>query len=277
MSSPWEKFFGPPPTESGSSTSNAEFGAKAFVNRPHFFDTNHGFEDVVVKTLLLDTIDSVEELRALKERIGKMDGAMQNYNMMWRMGGPSPFDSLYDKVDKRIEEVSPAKYKEPCPSSIEEVVNGFKMHNVTTNAMGFDSYLDMVKRWKAAEETPRMSDEKFAEYLDGGLCTDWSKMDENGESYGGPFYTAPEGSEERENAYDLTRKRNVDFLVGLPYPQHFIVYIACVVGCNSRQECVRYVNFVCEWTRRKMLAMAQSDNTNLESVQRPTPNENAAT
>jgi hypothetical protein len=99
----------------------------------------------------------------------------------------------------------------------------------------------------------QLSPERLKNWLDDACCSDWSKMDVHGEYYGG-FWAYPEGSVERENAWDLTRETNLNALCTLPYPSRAIMYFVRQ-GCNNRKESVAYVVFCCELLRRKMEQM----------------------
>lgn len=85
----------------------------------------------------------------------------------------------------------------------------------------------------------------FEDWLDSNLCSDWYKMDLEGESYGG-YYKFPEGSYEKENAYQLSGKKSIEKLLQLPYPRELIKWIINY-GCRTRCECYRFVKNVCIW------------------------------
>ena len=93
-----------------------------------------------------------------------------------------------------------------------------------------------------------MSDEEFIARSD--CCSDWYKQDRHGNCFGG-FWEYPEGSYQHENARQLSYDDNMKGLLELPYPREFILE-TIHIGCNNRQESVRYSNFLCEWMERKI-------------------------
>lgn len=82
------------------------------------------------------------------------------------------------------------------------------------------------------------------ESLDRVCCTDWSKLTPDGEYYGG-YWRAPEGSDEKINAYALTRTDSLQRLCALPYSTRLIVNVIMML-CRHRTECVVTVQQVCE-------------------------------
>lgn len=85
----------------------------------------------------------------------------------------------------------------------------------------------------------------FKVWLDTNLCSDWSKMDLEGESFGG-YYLFPEGSYERDHAYTLSRELAIEKLFKLPYPRDLIKWII-EYGCSTRKESYRFVKNTCIW------------------------------
>jgi hypothetical protein len=79
----------------------------------------------------------------------------------------------------------------------------------------------------------------------GDFCTDWYKMNREGESYTGFWATDP------DNAWQLTFEDNMVGLMELPYP-HDIVLYAADIGCKTRRECVRFCEKICAWIKMKM-------------------------
>lgn len=73
-------------------------------------------------------------------------------------------------------------------------------------------------------------------------------MNRNGNHFVG-FWKFPEGSYERINAWFLTHDDNFKALLALPYPKEVIKF-AMTKGCDNGMECVRCINFICEWLKR---------------------------
>lgn len=128
------------------------------------------------------------------------------------------------------------------------IVLGYKCVNINVS---FDVFVDIAARWFTPEEYS--SDEAFYKKLDDACCTDWNKMDDHGELYGG-FYKYPKDSYEWENAYTLTREFNLQKLCSLPYPRAAILYIIDLT-CGARRESVLTTVNLCEWFVRKKALM----------------------
>ena len=76
-------------------------------------------------------------------------------------------------------------------------------------------------------------------------CTDLSKIDRYGESFGGFWLT------NKENAYELSQQDNFQGLYELPFP-HDLIFKTIDIGCGNRKESVKYSNFLCYWIETKM-------------------------
>ena len=127
-----------------------------------------------------------------------------------------------------------------------EVVNGYALYDIDIEIMDYEQFLDMYNR-----RTIGVTDEQFMEWLDDNCCSDWAKQDKNGECYGG-YWKFPDGSYEKENAYDLSRHHNLSALCTLPYPRE-LIKDTVKIGCGNRMESVRYSNCLCEWVKRKAI------------------------
>lgn len=143
----------------------------------------------------------------------------------------------------------------------EEEVNGYHLWTVTDNA-NIMSYEDFLEYRKISDKY--ISDEEFLEWLYDNCCSDWAKQDRHGECYGG-FWQYPEGSEERKNAWTLSKEDNFKGLCQLPYPRELIKE-TIKMGCATREESVRYSNFICEWIKRKANLMYQFPSSNNHSL-----------
>lgn len=125
----------------------------------------------------------------------------------------------------------------------DELVLGYACGNFKVS---FEVFAMFMRQWHTPEKYS--TDEAFYTKLDRECCSDWSKMDEFGDSFGG-FYRYPEGSYERENAYDLSRKTNLKKLCALPYPRRAVLY-AIDLTCHQRSESVRMTVNLCEFIAR---------------------------
>jgi hypothetical protein len=150
-------------------------------------------------------------------------------------------------IDKKV----PSWYSIPVSLSEDEKVNGYQLLNLNEEyGKPFYWYNDFQNMENHYNTPNTMTKEEFMEKYDEEACSEWSKMDENGECYGG-FYNYPKDSDEYKNAYDLTRKANGEALYNLPY-SHALIFETIRIGCNSLQESVKYSNTICEYVKRKL-------------------------
>jgi len=131
--------------------------------------------------------------------------------------------------------------------SNEEQVNDYNLFRSEQNVFTYENFMELYSIWKQDEQ---YTFEQFQEECSEIMCTDWYKMDYNGEPYGG-FYKYPDGSEEKDNAWELTIEDNIKRLYGLPYPKDF-VFETIKIGCRNRNESVKYSNYLCVWFERKI-------------------------
>jgi hypothetical protein len=193
---------------------------------------------------MLDSINDINVLSELKQDIFELQSYYMKRLSIYYLS-KMPFNDDIELVIDRMNQLCDPKFLIEIEMSEQETVNGYKLYNSKSN-FPFDTYQEFVKIWNE----PDMTKEEFLKSYNDEACTEWSKMDENGESYVG-FYLAPEDSEERKNAWFLTREKNGESLWALPYPKKFILK-TIDIGCSNYQECVRYSNFVCEWMKRKI-------------------------
>ena len=139
---------------------------------------------------------------------------------------------------------------QPLRMSSEEKVNGYALYAMEYLRPFTRRYFgELVTMWKEDAWTEQELRDKFNVYA----CSDWSKMDDHGECFGG-FWREPEGSYERKNASRLSHAHNLDALCSLPFP-HRVKWETVDIGCRNRFESVRYTNFLCTWLQRKMEQM----------------------
>jgi hypothetical protein len=165
----------------------------------------------------------------------------------------SPYSGIIDNLATKIDNLNPTFNLNPKISKDEEI-NGYKLYDCTGCIMYFSDFCKYKKMFEVVPET-EMSFEDFYEKFDDRACTEWSKMDDNGESYVG-HWQADHDSAEYENAWNLTRKDNAKALYGLPYSKKFLLETVDI-GCSSRQESVRYSNFICVWLAKKIKLMSE--------------------
>jgi hypothetical protein len=177
-------------------------------------------------------------------------------------GRPLPYQDAAEELGKRLAALTPAWYLNPLLlPDIDEVGEvDFPCESIRDLKFGYHIYLDWKAIWfgrpdkHPPEESPRLAPtaswEEFYKQFRKEACTEWHKMDEEGESYGGAWQ-AEEGSEERKNAWELCGERNARALYSLGYPPAFIMH-TIHVGCSSRRESVPYCAMLCEWMKQKI-------------------------
>lgn len=157
---------------------------------------------------------------------------------------------FYDLADEICKKYDATYALELCMND-SEVVNGYALYNVKEKQiMNRCLYEECITLWKANKQ---YAQEEFMDLYDSTACTDWAKMNDHGESFGG-YWKYPDGSPEKLDAWNLTRIANGISLWNLPYPKE-IVFKTIKLGCGNRMECVRYSNFLCEWLKRKLEQM----------------------
>lgn len=102
-----------------------------------------------------------------------------------------------------------------------------------------------IRGMKPFHEIIIKSFDDFNKHFTTVACTDWSKITRDGESFGGPF-KAPEGSKERNNAYQICREDNAKALWDTDYNPIALLY--CVEYlCDFRCDEVAHVRDLCKW------------------------------
>ena len=131
--------------------------------------------------------------------------------------------------------------------SSNEEINGYKLYDIDNNLMAENTFIYFKKIW---DENKLLDKNQFRDKFEEIACTEWSKMNEHGESFMG-YWKYPKNTYEYKNAYHLTFDDNFNKLYNLPYPKEFLLETV-KIGCNNRLESVRYSNFLGEWFKRKL-------------------------
>jgi len=169
---------------------------------------------------------------------------------MFEMYPPPPPSLEHTLISNHIFSLSAPNFQKKIIFAGDEIVNGYKLYPCKVHIFSYPHFRELLELWNM----PDMSKDEFIKKYNNIACSDWAKMDEHGECYGG-YWKCPEDSEERKNAYDLTHSKNGECLWNLPYPKHFILN-TIKIGCGNRMESVRYSNFLCEWMRIKVNDMS---------------------
>jgi len=176
--------------------------------------------------------------------------------------GKVGMDDNIKKVEDLIQLKINNGYYELLPMLSTEEINGYKLYDIKgRQLMNWRTYESFKKIW---EEEKCTTYEEFKAEFTQIACTDWYKQDRHGECFGG-FWKYPEGSPEKENAFQLSFDDNCLGLFELPYPKAAILYTV-TLGCSNRMESVRYSNFICEWFTRKTKQLAEYEKRQKEII-----------
>lgn len=137
---------------------------------------------------------------------------------------------------------------EPIIIEEDEFVNGYQLYQSQPNLCN-DDIDRLITLWN------KPNFESFNEFYNkcyDTFCTDWSKMDPNGESFGGFWDVEDKDSDDYKNAWIYSRRQNILELYKLPYPDRVLIK-SVKLGCSCRDESVRYSNHLCETFRRKII------------------------
>ena len=215
----------------------------------------------------LDEMDELDKLMDQMEAFFKWYKLMdQKLNVRFYSGQDTSNHVWYQIVNKRKRFLYPHTgdpYYQPLVLEKTEEVNGYFLYDAGPlplfNKQDFDDLVAMYNgTWKDESDEEEDSeeewtDEYFRKVFLSEACSDWCKMDDHGDYFQG-FWRCPEGSIEKENAYELTRLHNLDQLCLLPFPNR-LKWETIRIGCGNRMESVRYTNFMCVWLERKMKQM----------------------
>lgn len=186
-----------------------------------------------------------DDIDYLENEYSKLVGPFHTYPPIIYM---REFYDLADEICKKYD----AKYSLELCMNESEVINGYKLYNVNGEPiMNRCLYEECIALWK---NNKQYTQEEFTDLYDSTACTDWAKMNDHGESFGG-YWKYPDGSPEKLDAWNLTRTANGIALWNLPYPKEFVL-MTIKLGCGNRRESVRYSNFLCEWLKRKLEQMS---------------------
>lgn len=121
------------------------------------------------------------------------------------------------------------------------------------------NYLSLCAKWDRVDQLDKVD---LLDWLKSNCCSDWSKMDADGDSFGG-YWNEPEDSEEYTNAWEWSRRDNLQALIQLDYPSQAIKWTV-KFGCRTRQECVAFTVLCCEWLQRKREQMKDVPKEEME-------------
>jgi len=178
---------------------------------------------------------------------------LDDYDYLWELRSRrlrvsvflQPFAQERQRVYDRLKALTPPAYQQAV--TLDPVVLGYTMpHYYKQFDMTGETYKKFRDLWR--DPVP-MTAAAFGKWFDDNACTDWSKMDVQGECFGGFWHS--EDLDERKNAWELTREANLNALIALPYPFQ-VIQRTIEIGCSTRRESVPYTVLCCEWLKQKM-------------------------
>jgi hypothetical protein len=192
---------------------------------------------------------SKDELKELKEELCELQSSLLRGNSFYSTNG-FIFDSDIELCIKKLNEMDPTFSQTHIVMQESESINGYNLYDTSHDIFSLDMFESNLSIWN---DTQEFTLDEFREEFSNVACTDWHKMDRFGNSYGG-YWEYPEGSDEKNDAWNLTFDDNMRGLYELPYSKKFVL-ATVKFGCSNRMECVRYSNHLCEWFKRKLTAM----------------------
>lgn len=210
---------------------------------------NHLGNEIYSIIWYVDIIDCVEYLVKLIFKIKEHDRLLDENESQY-INYRNDKRWMIPKLEERIEELEPEWYaKTKIVTSEKEIVNGYALNDSRWRSEPcYGIYVRLKTAW---EEEMDMTHEEFVEEFEKEACTDWNKMDEHGESFGG--FWKSEDPKIRDKAFTLQRTHNREKLWELPFPKRFLL-ITMDYGCACREESVRDSNHFGVWFERKMAA-----------------------
>lgn len=205
----------------------------------------------------IKTSRSIDRLIEMQHEISELHNKwlienVGRFNLDMGQSYKSAYSEVLSFLAKRIELLDPNFGLNP-EISHNETINGYKLYDCKGCVFCYSDFIELRKLFlDGSEQTMDYGD--FYEQFDKIACTEWSKMNTTGDDWYVGFWKAEEGTDERENAWNLTRKQNAKALFDLPYSKTFLLK-TIDHGCGNRMESVRYSNFLSVWFKRKLRLM----------------------
>jgi len=137
--------------------------------------------------------------------------------------------------------------------SSNECVSGYSLYNCDYDIMTYETFKELLPLYMKNDNNPPFND--FKQQMRDVCCSDWNKMDEHGESFGG-YWRFSEGSPEKTNAFEMSFEKNCECMYKLNKSKEFL-FETIRIGCRNRMESVRYSNFLIVFMEGKIKAMKQ--------------------
>jgi hypothetical protein len=160
-----------------------------------------------------------------------------------RMVWPSAGEAMWTALNRVIRDKTTPEFRTPVTYDEASEHDGYRMYSTVGDPMPermFNEWAARYGRLDDALETWL----GFWEAFDDAACSSWNKQDDHGECFGGFWESNDE--DEREHAYQLSRRHNAVCLYNLPFPKHLLLETVRL-GCANRMESVRYSNYLLRW------------------------------
>lgn len=198
-----------------------------------------------------------EELNEIKKQVNQEEkNYYDNSRTLGGFMGETKWDSVRNKIEKVFVENNHPEYKQeksPVITSDTEIINGFQLYACKNNTFSIELYEELVKLYNSEK---KYTFEEWKEIMDDECCTEWNKMDEHGESYGG-YWKYDKKTPEYKFAWRLSFDKNCKCMFDLPFSKDLLLK-TIQIGCNNYSESVRYSNFLCICLERKLAAIARN-------------------
>jgi hypothetical protein len=135
-------------------------------------------------------------------------------------------------------------------SKSEDIINSYNLYDCD---MVLYNYTTFKRLYELYSDKDIITNEEFYEWYDSETCSQWMKMDENGDPI--------EDWDLRSGAY----MRNFEKLCELPYSRHLIKE-TIKIGCNTFKECVKHSNFICHHIEQIAIKLFGKEIKSLKSL-----------
>lgn len=196
----------------------------------------------LIKSGEVECLEDIDKLYEIKDKMLDLQHDYMYKSGIHFLGAPNQIINDFNEKIQELEKKFGCTYNDNIVEMEKtEIVNGYHLFNVReVNIFLRNRYNELLELYNDTS----MTDEEFKIWFKRNACTEWCKMQPNGEYFGGYYDT------DRENAFDLTHKKNLDSLLKLPYSRKLMCE-TIDIGCGNLNESVRYTNFLCEWIKRK--------------------------
>jgi len=182
-------------------------------------------------------------VRGFYMRFGVIQYQSAGYTIKTRI---KEFESTnYEDVSAHEGHIQVPLYDKPVETSSTESVNGYNLYDSSGPLVTKDTFQRVVPLFLSKD--PEMGYDEFKTRMKDTCCSDWGKMDANGEPFPKEFW-----NDDVEEPWNLTLDNNCEKMYALPFPKAFLLW-TIKHGCDRREESVRDSNFLGVWFSRKCM------------------------